>query len=521
MKNFLLWVCFASMAGLFACSSGKSAYERGNYYEAVMNSVNRLRRNADHKKSIESLRNSYPMAVKYYEDQAKFSLSANKPFKWGSVVQSYTYINNMYDEIQRSPGALAVIPNPVNYFDRLQEARQNAAEENYVAGVQALSVGSREKAKEAFGFFENAEKYVPGYKDINSKKEEALWAATLKVVVEPIPIAGRNVALSTEFFNDKISEFVHTAPINQFVRFFSIDEAKSMNLRPDQIIQLSFDDFVVGQVYHYEKEIQMERDSVLVALVISGKQVDVSKSGAGREGGNNTSTRPGQNSSGGNNNGQGNSGQGNKKDGGDEEKVTICHIPPGNGGKRTTLFVPKSAVSAHMAHGDKLGYCDDYRGNKGTDGNNKKSGGGGGLGFNNPSPFSQERPVLTASLEYSILEHGLQAQGLVDSTKIYQTVKAKYNHHQKVIISKGVVNFRIVDAQNNALLTAEKMPGEFYWVSEWANFNGDERALTPEQLEITRQREATPPPPQDLFIEFTRPIYDQITNKIREFYKRY
>ena len=65
------------------------------------------------------------------------------------------------------------------------------------------------------------------------------------------------------------------------------------------------------------------------------------------------------------------------------------------------------------------------------------------------------------------------------------------------------------------------MPGEFVWISEWATFNGDERALSPEQIQWSKQKEQVPPSNQELFIEFTRPIYDQVTAKIKEFYKGY
>ena len=42
----------------------------------------------------------------------------------------------------------------------------------------------------------------------------------------------------------------------------------------------------------------------------------------------------------------------------DEDKVTICHIPPGNPKNRKTLSVGKSAVEAHLAHGDFVGSCE-------------------------------------------------------------------------------------------------------------------------------------------------------------------
>jgi hypothetical protein len=39
-------------------------------------------------------------------------------------------------------------------------------------------------------------------------------------------------------------------------------------------------------------------------------------------------------------------------------KVTICHIPPGNPDNAHTITVSTSAVDAHMAHGDSMGECD-------------------------------------------------------------------------------------------------------------------------------------------------------------------
>jgi hypothetical protein len=39
---------------------------------------------------------------------------------------------------------------------------------------------------------------------------------------------------------------------------------------------------------------------------------------------------------------------------GDEEQVTICHIPPGNPSNQHTITVGASAVAAHAAHGDKV-----------------------------------------------------------------------------------------------------------------------------------------------------------------------
>jgi len=38
-----------------------------------------------------------------------------------------------------------------------------------------------------------------------------------------------------------------------------------------------------------------------------------------------------------------------------EQKILICHFPPGNPDNLHTLSVGESAVLAHVAHGDTLG----------------------------------------------------------------------------------------------------------------------------------------------------------------------
>lgn len=42
----------------------------------------------------------------------------------------------------------------------------------------------------------------------------------------------------------------------------------------------------------------------------------------------------------------------------EEKKITICHIPPENLEKKQTITISKSALEAHMAHGDKMGACE-------------------------------------------------------------------------------------------------------------------------------------------------------------------
>jgi hypothetical protein len=42
---------------------------------------------------------------------------------------------------------------------------------------------------------------------------------------------------------------------------------------------------------------------------------------------------------------------------GPDDKVTVCHVPPGNPGNAHTITISRSALPAHLAHGDTEGAC--------------------------------------------------------------------------------------------------------------------------------------------------------------------
>jgi len=623
---------FISLLLLFGCSSGKKLLEKGNYYQSVLQSVERLRKNPDHRKSSETLNSAYPLALQFHENRANNMLASNNRGKWKGVLDAYTKINHMYEEINRSPGALRTIPNPKNYYAELEQARNNAAEESYNLGMQALGVNTKASAKEAYYYFKDANGFVRGYKDVVDKIDQAYWLATTKVVVEPIPVPTRNVEISAEFFENKINENLRQNSGNEFVRFFTPNELASLGLKADHILKLSFDDFMVGQVFYKERQIPMTKDSVVLGTVKTkeivttgqnsvstktqktnpiinnklGKVTNVANTPKQESGNkpkpnqrndnkgndnkgndnkgndnkgndNNEKDDKGNDAKGNDNKGNDNKGKDDKgndakgndnkgndnkandnkgkddkgndnkgndnkgKDNNDNVKITICHIPPGNPNNKKTLTISSSALQAHINHGDVMGSCEDASKDTGDKDTSDKDTGDKDAGDKDTGD-KDTGDKETGDKDTDDKDNGdkdtgdkdtdgdgygkdlrdPQDQQVVDKEyKVYGTVKATVYHYSKTIRSAGVMDFRIIDANTEKIITVEKMPGEFVWFSEWATFNGDERALTKEQLKLSKQKEIQPPPPQDLFIEFTKPIYDQILNKVKNYYRNY
>jgi hypothetical protein len=375
--RLLIWISFLVMA---ACSSGKKAFERGDYYDAVTKSINRLRQKPDHSKSAETLKSAYPLAVEYFETQASNEIASNSAYKWKNAIQAYTSINNMYEQIRTCPGCLKVIRTPKNYYAEIGPLKEKAAEESYSAGINALMKGTRNDAKKAYFNFVDVQAFSPGYKDVVEYLDKSKWEATLKVILEQIPVPAR-YNLSGGFFQNKVEEFVHTKyPEQGFIKFYTPLEAKNVNLaQADHILRIQFDDFSVGNTNLKEKEETVTKDSVKVG----------------------------------------------------ETKVEGKTVP------------------------------------------------------------------------------------------VYNTVKAKLTTYRKEVISSGLLSMIVVDAKTSGILTHKKFDGQHSWVNTWARFNGDDRALTEQQLTLCKQKETQPPGAQDLFLEFTKPIYSQLTSGLQGFYQAY
>ncbi|KIA94594.1 hypothetical protein OC25_09370 [Pedobacter kyungheensis] len=104
---------------------------------------------------------------------------------------------------------------------------------------------------------------------------------------------------------------------------------------------------------------------------------------------------------------------------------------------------------------------------------------------------------------------------------IYGTVKATLSIFEKNISSSGLLDMSIMDWQTKKLVRQQKFPGTYVWRDSWASYKGDDRALSKQQLAMTKRREMLPPPPSTLFLEFTKPIYSQLVDDISYYYNNY
>ncbi|MDP3642863.1 MAG: hypothetical protein Q8S54_06685 [Bacteroidota bacterium] len=164
-------------------------------------------------------------------------------------------VNRVSDEIRRIPAARKLVPSPKTYTSEMSDVQNRAAKEFYDAGLDALGRNTRETAKQAYYYFQNADGLVRGFKDSQQKMRLAKDMATLNVVVEQIPVNGK-FEYSAQFFYDHVFQMLNQQfQEKDFVHFFSPEEAERSKLKyPDMVLQMGFYDFFIDRPQHYEEE---------------------------------------------------------------------------------------------------------------------------------------------------------------------------------------------------------------------------------------------------------------------------
>jgi tetratricopeptide (TPR) repeat protein len=104
---------------------------------------------------------------------------------------------------------------------------------------------------------------------------------------------------------------------------------------------------------------------------------------------------------------------------------------------------------------------------------------------------------------------------------VYGTVKATLEVFRREVTAEGALSIRIINPATNRVEAQRSVPGKFVWINEWASYKGDERALSDKEKKMTNSKPMMPPSQQDLFIEFTKPIFDRTLSFIRSHYSKF
>ena len=266
---YLLLILSISIFVLPQCKSGKKALKQGNYEEAVFKALDRLKKSPNNNRAAEALESAYPSLLEVYNSRIASLQSSSDPMRWEELFEMYSTLQNVYDEVLRTPGAKGVI-TPKNYYNEIENTREEIITARFRLGKEELAKGYRENAKLAYGHFQRVYELDPQRSDAEDLMFEAQEMATIYVEYAPIPMHSRTFKLSNDFFENQILEFLRTGIGNPFIRFVDRNAVKTQGRKPEHILELAFDDFVVGQGYEKETVINRSQDSIAVGKATVG-----------------------------------------------------------------------------------------------------------------------------------------------------------------------------------------------------------------------------------------------------------
>ena len=104
----------------------------------------------------------------------------------------------------------------------------------------------------------------------------------------------------------------------------------------------------------------------------------------------------------------------------------------------------------------------------------------------------------------------------------YRNYKGTIKTMNDQVLTEGLLKYEIFDFQaNNNVIMSERIPGNFLWNNAYAIFVGDREVLDSKQTAMLNNRFYPMPSPQDLFAEFSKPVFNQLSNRLQTFFRKY
>jgi hypothetical protein len=242
----ILYACL-SVLFLVACSSSKNYLERTNEDKALLDAIKKLSKSPSDESASQAVPVLYANIQKNHLAKIKDLKGDPELSRWENIINEYQDLQNAYDAIVNNAAAFKIV-NAQSYSSELYETKQSAAENYYTVGLAMLEKTGRENAKEAYGYFKKAEKFVPGYKDALAKSDKAYEAAVVDVVINPVQDnsyffnsswgnSGYN--FSNEYFQQNLVRDLSNINKNRYpARFYTDWQARRDNIQPDWVVDL-------------------------------------------------------------------------------------------------------------------------------------------------------------------------------------------------------------------------------------------------------------------------------------------
>jgi tetratricopeptide (TPR) repeat protein len=235
---------------LLSCKTASKLYEKGRYDEAVELAAKKLQKDPKDAKLLDVLQSSYRYAQEDHENRIRNNASSTNDLKWEWTYNEYADLQRLYESIRKSPDVFNLV-RPTDYSSYMTEYREKAGENRYNRGMALMQQNDKLSYRSAYREFQSALNFIPGDIGITQKMREAYDYAVVNVVVTGVEqrSAYQYSSYNQRYrdFDDNILHYLQSNNGNEFIRYYSDNEAQNRNIRPDQIVDVRFSSINIGR----------------------------------------------------------------------------------------------------------------------------------------------------------------------------------------------------------------------------------------------------------------------------------
>lgn len=176
---------FLATVILISCGSSQKFHASVSEDKPLFGAINELNKRPDNSKAQKDLQDFYKSSVDRHEDAIAVYRQSNDERRWDKIIAELNALQNIYTSITSTPGTSSLV-QPKNYFQQLQNAHEEAAADFYSEGNALLEKEGRENSLQAYQAFKKADKYVKGYREVETLLKESYERSVINVVINPI-----------------------------------------------------------------------------------------------------------------------------------------------------------------------------------------------------------------------------------------------------------------------------------------------------------------------------------------------
>jgi|GEM_PF-210390 len=271
MKPKLYILLFTAISLLaISCKTASKLYEKGNYDEAVELAAKKLQKDPNDPKLLNIIQSSYTYAVNDHESRIRTNAESSNELRWEWMYNEYVSLQKMYDAIYRVPAVFDLV-KPFDYSSYLVTYSEKAGDIRYDRGITFMQRYDKQSYQDAYSEFQAALRFKPGNRDAMQKMNEAYEYAVTNVVILPMQQDGGFVYSSYTIggnnFDDDVVRQLQYSSGNEFVKFYSAWDARSQNVRTDQVLDMRLANINIGRYYDSRSTRRVSKDIVVKETV--------------------------------------------------------------------------------------------------------------------------------------------------------------------------------------------------------------------------------------------------------------